>query len=118
MRYILGTSIGAISIITVQPTPGKTDLVGPLVSATPSEIVLNFPPYSADAANVPAETRIYFLPSGQTTPGTADEWIASAYPFSVTNAPIDPAGNAAYTLPAPVAPVGDYVGQVIHGYTE
>lgn len=119
MRYVLGAHIGPVSIVTVPtPTPAKSDVVGTLVSFSPTEVVLSFPAFDAAQAQAPVETRVYLAPPGETLPADAQAWVDSALNFSSTSTPVGPEGAGSYSVPVPTAPVGDYIGQVVHGFAD
>lgn len=110
-RYVLGPGFGAVEYKT-EPA-SKYDLYPDVVSAGSEGIVLNYPPFDPNTEQAPTRTLAYLLPQGDAQPDDAQSWINSSYPYSESDAPISPAGEPAYQLPAPVAEPGNYFGQIV-----
>lgn len=113
-RYVLGPNFGFIEYPTAPvDTPAKADLYPGVVSAGPEGVVLDYPPFDPEREQAPARTLVYLLPEGHNQPTNAQSWIDSSYPYSQSDAPISPDGEPAYEIPAPTAPPGNYLGQVV-----
>lgn len=110
-RYVLGPNFGSIEY--PEETPSKFDLYPAVVSAGSQGIVLDYPPFDPNAEQAPTRTLVYLLPEGHAQPQDAQSWVDSSYPYSQSDAPISPAGEPAYVVPAPIAPPGHYLGQVV-----
>lgn len=110
-RYVLGPNFGSIEI--PEEPADKFDLYPAVVSAGPEGIVLDYPPHDPNQEQAPTRTLVYLLPQGDAQPQDAQSWVDSSYPYSESDAPISPAGEPAYQIPAPTAPPGHYLGQVV-----
>jgi len=110
-RYVLGPNFGSIEIPA--EAPAKYDLHPAVVSADPERIVLDYPPFDPETEQAPTRTLVYLLPEGHNQPADAQSWVDSSYPYSQSDAPISPDGEPAYEIPAPIAPPGNYFGQVV-----
>lgn len=131
-RPVLGAEIGPVSILTSptpapepapEPTPDPSkpvlaDVIATLVSFSPDQVVVAFPSFNPAAAQAPIETRVYLAPAGSALPADAAAWAASPFPYSTSNVAVGPEGAPNYAVPVPTAPVGDYLGQVLHFFAD
>jgi hypothetical protein len=123
LEYELGVQIGSVTIaVAPEPAPGpvdppkKTRVKASFGSKDDAGFSLVFPAFDAATAQAPDENRLYLLPEGSDQPSTAQGWVDSPYVYSLIADPVAPEGAPAYVVPYPVAPAGNYVAQVIHGY--
>ncbi len=121
MRYVLGPGFGPVSItvppVVPPPPPAHaTDLVPTLGTVDDSGVQLVFPAYDPSQVNVPVEARVYLAPSGSTLPGDVAGWLASSLPLLIQMVAPAAAGETV-KVPMPTVAPGDYLGQVLLGYT-
>lgn len=120
MRYVLVPMTGAVAIATLTPPApdGRSDLIASFVSQSDSGIVLGFPTYDPNTVQAPAETSLYLVAGGQPVPADGQGFADSAYPRSLVTDPVPVEGTAAYPVPFPAAPGGNYNWYAVHGFAE
>jgi len=118
LRAVFGPSFGATRAIPVVPPPPdrpiRVDSSIELVSVDPDTwtVGLKVPPYDLATHNLLAEVRVYLLSPGAGRPGTAQDYLASSYPFeSVDLRPVQ--NGADVVVPLPEVDPGDYFGQIV-----
>lgn len=131
LRFELGSSIGVFlqapavvatdpEPIVTPPAPTKADVKPAIKGLGEGGVVLTYPSFDPAVQAAPAETRAYFVRSGEPVPQTKDEWLRSSYPYSVRTDPVPPEGADPYTLaiPSVLEVPGDYLVQTLLGYDD
>ncbi len=122
MRYVFGPQFAfLLGVKIIPPTPvvpvHKSDvtisLPNPSVENGPLPVVI--PAYDVNLFNVLAEIRAYLLPVGTAVPATPEDLVASGFRFESADVSTE-FGGAAFDMPLPAVPDGDYVGVTLLGF--
>lgn len=123
LRYVMGRTFARQAPeVPADATPAgpavvKLDVEVEVVSVDDVKgvVVLRVPPYDLAKYNRLSVVRAYLVPVSDPAPATADDFVASAYPFvSEDVSAIQTGGEGVLQLP--VVPAGDYVGQLVLGF--
>lgn len=136
MRWTLGPSFGTVAFQTsggaeteaavpaAPAAPAKTDVeVTVEKGIVDGAAVVTVPAHDLATHNPPSEVRVYAVPEGATAPSSADELVnppagATSHAFGTFDATALAGVGGDAPVPLPSVPDGNYLLQVVVGFSE